>query len=69
MTAVYQAICLEELTVRSLLEKLLEKLACLDVRVTSFVRVTRGGVCVRMDDTVVLTMQDEASFLLQTVKG
>ncbi len=61
---------MEELTVRGLLAKLQEKLVCLDMqRVSSFVRVTGGGVCVRVDDTVVLTMHNEASFLLQMVKG
>lgn len=55
---------------RRLLDKLLDKLVRLDVQqVSSFVRLTQAGVCVRMDDTVVLTMQDEASFILQTVKG
>ena len=66
----YQAICLEELTVQELLTKIQEKLVCLDVQgISSFVRVTAGGVCVRVDNTVVLTMQNEASFLLQMVKG
>ena len=69
VTAVFQAVCLEELSVHGLLVKLLEKVVRLDVQqVSSFVRVTAGGVCVQMDDTVVLTMQDEASFVLQAVK-
>ena len=67
---VFQAVCLEELSARELLTKLLDKLPCLDVQqVSMFVRMTGGGVCVRMDDTVVLTLQDEGSFVLQAVKG
>lgn len=68
--AVYQAVCLEELTTRELLMRVLDKLVWLDAKqVSSFVRLTGSGLLVRVDDALVQGMQDEDSFLLQTVKG
>lgn len=67
---VYQAVCLEELTAKELLTKLLDKLTCLDMaQVTSFVRLTAAGLLVRVDNAVVQAMPQEASFLLQAIKG
>ncbi len=70
MCAVYQAVCLEELTAQELLLKLLDKLVWLDAaNVGLFVRLTSAGLLVRIDNTVVQAMQQEDSFLMQTVKG
>ena len=67
---VFQAVCLESLTAQELLLKLLEKLGGQSVgRVSSFVRLTSSGLLVMVDDTMVHSIQDEACFLVQTVKG
>ena len=67
---VYHAVCLEELTARTFLLKLLEKVGWLSIdRVSSFLQLTGIGLLVKVDDSLVLSMQDEDSFLVQTVEG
>lgn len=66
----YQAVCLEELTAKELLTRLLEKLTWLSSKqVSSFLRLTASGLLVRVDDAVVQGLQQEHHFLLETVKG
>lgn len=68
--AVYHAVCLEELTARAFLLKLLEKVGWLSIdQVSSFLQLTGIGLLVKVDDSLVLSMQDEDSFLVRTVKG
>lgn len=66
----YQAVCLEELTARELLWRLLDKTrsGLTLEQVSSFVRLTSTGVLVLVDDAVVRSLQEEANFLLQTIK-
>lgn len=66
----YQAVCLQQLTAEELLMRLLDKMGWLSAdRVSSFLRLTESGLLVRVDDMVVLGMQQEHHFLLETVKG
>ena len=66
----YQAVCLEELSARELLTRLLDKLSWLEPKqVSSFLRLTTGGLLVRVDDTVVQGIPNEHNFLLEAIKS